>query len=200
VFIIRRSKLYYTASGIITLCWWPSRAQVHGTATETILRCTVSKTSTFPGSVYKVPVLIKAFPDFWNADQYLPPLDMKCRNYVTLTFSLVPTSHSTITVMLVPGSKNLIPSAPKPHVSKAQAIHPELINTTSLAPRNDYLSWRDIMHWCTVTLRNNVCRMCLCRHVLSSQPIHRPVHAIPLLLRSGHLPTPYRWMQQIQAA
>jgi len=42
VFIIRRSKLYYTASGIITLCgWWPFRAQVerglsqpvHGTAT-----------------------------------------------------------------------------------------------------------------------------------------------------------------------
>ena len=35
---IRRSKLYYTASGIITLCRWPSRAQVerwpvHGTAT-----------------------------------------------------------------------------------------------------------------------------------------------------------------------
>jgi len=32
VLIIRRSKLYYTASGIITPCRWPSRAQVemHG--------------------------------------------------------------------------------------------------------------------------------------------------------------------------
>jgi len=29
VLIIRRSKLYYTASGIVTLCRWPSRAQVH---------------------------------------------------------------------------------------------------------------------------------------------------------------------------
>ena len=28
VLIIRRSKLYYTASGIITLCRWPSGAQV----------------------------------------------------------------------------------------------------------------------------------------------------------------------------
>jgi len=28
VLIIRRSKLYYTASGIITLCGWPSGAQV----------------------------------------------------------------------------------------------------------------------------------------------------------------------------
>jgi len=28
VLIIRRSKLYYTASGIVTLCRWPSRAQV----------------------------------------------------------------------------------------------------------------------------------------------------------------------------
>jgi len=28
VLIIRRSKLYYTASGIITLCRWPSCAQV----------------------------------------------------------------------------------------------------------------------------------------------------------------------------
>ena len=27
VLIIRRSKFYYTASGIITLCRWPSRAQ-----------------------------------------------------------------------------------------------------------------------------------------------------------------------------
>jgi len=26
--IIRRSKLYYTASGIVTLCRWPSGAQV----------------------------------------------------------------------------------------------------------------------------------------------------------------------------
>ena len=25
---IRRSKLYFTASGIVTLCWWPSGAQV----------------------------------------------------------------------------------------------------------------------------------------------------------------------------
>jgi len=42
VLIIRRSKLYYTASGMVTLCRWPSRAQVergllsqpvHGTAT-----------------------------------------------------------------------------------------------------------------------------------------------------------------------
>jgi len=34
VLIVRRSKLYYTASGIITLCRWPSRAQhVHGAAT-----------------------------------------------------------------------------------------------------------------------------------------------------------------------
>jgi len=30
--IIRRSKLYYTASGIITLCRWPSGAR-RGTAT-----------------------------------------------------------------------------------------------------------------------------------------------------------------------
>jgi hypothetical protein len=28
VLIIRGSKLYYTASGIVTLCRWPSRAQV----------------------------------------------------------------------------------------------------------------------------------------------------------------------------
>jgi len=28
VLVIRRSKLYYTASGIITLCRWPSGAQV----------------------------------------------------------------------------------------------------------------------------------------------------------------------------
>jgi len=28
VLIIRRSKLYYTASGIVTLCRWPSREQV----------------------------------------------------------------------------------------------------------------------------------------------------------------------------
>jgi len=38
VFIVMRSKLYYTASGIITLCRWPSGAQVlsqpvHRTAT-----------------------------------------------------------------------------------------------------------------------------------------------------------------------
>jgi len=33
VLINRRSKLYYTASGIVTLCRWPSRAPVHGTAT-----------------------------------------------------------------------------------------------------------------------------------------------------------------------
>ena len=41
VLIVRRSKLYYTASGIITLCRWMSGAQVerglsqpvHGTAT-----------------------------------------------------------------------------------------------------------------------------------------------------------------------
>jgi len=35
VLIIRRSKLHYTASGIITLCTWPSVAlqPVHGTAT-----------------------------------------------------------------------------------------------------------------------------------------------------------------------
>jgi len=42
VLIIRRSELYYTASGIVTLCRWPSGAQVgrevlsepvHGTAT-----------------------------------------------------------------------------------------------------------------------------------------------------------------------
>ena len=38
VLIIRRSKLYYTASGIVTLCRWPSGAQVergpvHRTAT-----------------------------------------------------------------------------------------------------------------------------------------------------------------------
>ena len=30
VLIIRRSKLYYTASGIVTLCRWPSGAQVEG--------------------------------------------------------------------------------------------------------------------------------------------------------------------------
>jgi len=30
VLIIRRSKLYYTASGIITLCRWPSGVQVEG--------------------------------------------------------------------------------------------------------------------------------------------------------------------------
>jgi len=28
VLIIKRSKLYYTASGIVTLCRWPSGAQV----------------------------------------------------------------------------------------------------------------------------------------------------------------------------
>ena len=28
VLIIRRSKLYYTLSGIVTLCRWPSGAQV----------------------------------------------------------------------------------------------------------------------------------------------------------------------------
>ena len=28
VLIVRRSKLYYTASGIVTLCRWPSVAQV----------------------------------------------------------------------------------------------------------------------------------------------------------------------------
>jgi len=28
VLIIRRSKLYYTASGVVTLCRWPSGAQV----------------------------------------------------------------------------------------------------------------------------------------------------------------------------
>ena len=28
VLIVRRSKLYYTASGIVTLCRWPSGAQV----------------------------------------------------------------------------------------------------------------------------------------------------------------------------
>jgi len=28
VLIIRRSKFYYTASGIVTLCRWPSGAQV----------------------------------------------------------------------------------------------------------------------------------------------------------------------------
>jgi len=32
------------------------------------------------GQCLQVPVLIKIFPDFWNADQYLPPLDMKCHN------------------------------------------------------------------------------------------------------------------------
>jgi len=30
VLIIRRSKFYYTVSGIITLCRWPSGAQVEG--------------------------------------------------------------------------------------------------------------------------------------------------------------------------
>jgi hypothetical protein len=33
VLIIRRSKMYYTASDIITLCRWPSGAPVNGTAT-----------------------------------------------------------------------------------------------------------------------------------------------------------------------
>ena len=28
VLIMRKSKLYYTASDIVTLCWWPSGAQV----------------------------------------------------------------------------------------------------------------------------------------------------------------------------
>ena len=28
VLIIRRSKLYYTASGIVTLCRWPSGAMI----------------------------------------------------------------------------------------------------------------------------------------------------------------------------
>ena len=41
VLIIRRLKLYYTASGIVTLCRWPSGAQVlsqpaHRTATYTV--------------------------------------------------------------------------------------------------------------------------------------------------------------------
>jgi len=36
VLIVRRSKLYYTASGIITVCRWPYRARpVHVTATYT---------------------------------------------------------------------------------------------------------------------------------------------------------------------
>ena len=42
VLIIRRSKLYYTASVIITLCRWPSRAQV-----ERVLSQTVHRTATY---------------------------------------------------------------------------------------------------------------------------------------------------------
>jgi len=42
VLIIRRSKLYYTASDIVRVCRWPSRAQVadpvHGTATYWLCR------------------------------------------------------------------------------------------------------------------------------------------------------------------
>jgi len=42
VLIIRTSKLYYTVSGIITLCRWPSGAQilselVHRTATCSVM-------------------------------------------------------------------------------------------------------------------------------------------------------------------
>ena len=40
--IIRRSKLYYTASGIITLCRWPSGAQV-----KRVLSQPVHRTATY---------------------------------------------------------------------------------------------------------------------------------------------------------
>jgi hypothetical protein len=36
VFIIKRSKLYYTASVIITLCRWPSGAQVERGLSQTV--------------------------------------------------------------------------------------------------------------------------------------------------------------------
>jgi len=36
--IVRRSKLYYRASGIITLCRWPSGAQVEKTPISTYAR------------------------------------------------------------------------------------------------------------------------------------------------------------------
>jgi len=42
VLIIRRSKLYYAASGIITLCRWPSRAQV-----ERVLSQPAHRTATY---------------------------------------------------------------------------------------------------------------------------------------------------------
>jgi len=40
VLIIRRSKLHYTASGIITLCRWPSGAQVERGLQSSLNLCT----------------------------------------------------------------------------------------------------------------------------------------------------------------
>jgi hypothetical protein len=42
VLIVRRSELYYTAAGIITLCRWPSGAQV-----ERVLAQPVHRTATY---------------------------------------------------------------------------------------------------------------------------------------------------------
>ena len=41
--LIRRSKLYYTASGIITLCRWPSGAQVERGLSQPVHRTATYK-------------------------------------------------------------------------------------------------------------------------------------------------------------
>jgi len=46
VLIIRRSELYYTASGIVTLCRWPSGA-LSWSVSKVTLRYTVSKISKY---------------------------------------------------------------------------------------------------------------------------------------------------------
>jgi len=74
VLITRRSKLYYTASGIITLCRWPSDVHrlreeynkritkqvfcaLSWSVTKIILRCTVSKKSKFFALLYNCQLL-----------------------------------------------------------------------------------------------------------------------------------------------
>jgi len=49
VLIIMRSKLYYTASGIVTLCRWPSGAQVECVLSQPVHRtdnCSATNTLT----------------------------------------------------------------------------------------------------------------------------------------------------------
>ena len=41
VLIIRRSKLYYTASGVVTLCRWPSGAQVERGLSQPVHRTAI---------------------------------------------------------------------------------------------------------------------------------------------------------------